>query len=145
IRSLPGEHRRICRIRKKANPRPITAQTKAMGIPAVRRSRARIVMVARKAHDFMVKTLTRKGYLPWAGPEALEVEELKGQTVERRSGRTFIQDRPSNIVPSEGEHLLQSIEERSPVFLFACGVIAGRSRFFYNPFRLEAPCCQNLA
>src|SRR6476469_6484351 len=118
IRSFPGEQRRICPMSKKANPRPITAQTRAMGTPAVRRFRARIVMVARKAHDFMVKTLTGNGYLPRA--------------------RTL----PA-VGSSECKHLLQPIEEGRPVFLLPGRVFSG-PRFFHNPFRLEASGRQNL-
>ena len=68
---------------KNANPRPITAQTKAMGTPDLRRSKARIVMVARKAHDFMVKTLTGKGYLPLgeSGPRRADRRYCAKRTV----------------------------------------------------------------
>src|ERR1700730_16637516 len=62
IRSFPGEHFKIRAIRPEAKSRPITAQTIDNGTPALRRSRAKILMFSAEAQDCMEICQAGKGY-----------------------------------------------------------------------------------
>lgn len=62
-------------------------------------------MVARKAHDFMVKTLTGKGYLPWMGRARGRADEAKPSEF-------------SDETSLERKHLLQSVQKGRAIFPF---------------------------